>query len=440
MAVPEYENGRIVVPADSAYSNCEDGVYKASIPFVNNVDVTKYCDIPDQVDYFFNIPKEEPKYIANFNQDGYGLLHISTSRLQSRKLFTWGHNDGSDSWQEFLTKDAGKYVEIQAGLGKTQYGCIPMAPNTSWEWMEHYGAINVDAAIATKPYEEAVTEITEIVNTHLADYRLEAYLKETRPMAKTEGKLLYHGSGYGSFANELRNHNGEKELSPQLAFTDELGTYDTWKEFLKTGILNTPDINERPNDFVCDETLHQLLLDTIENKNAESWYAHYQLGLSYYQKENFAAAKAELLASYNCAHNPWALHGLAALALRNGNKAEASDYILEGYSFRKEDLSYLKETWKILLLADAYDKLLTIYETLPENFQNESRIYFGYLMALGRTGREKEAFEILTGDTPLELVDLRECEDTLGALYKELHKKIYGTEGTVPHVYNFYSL
>ncbi|MFR1054866.1 MAG: hypothetical protein ACLSFB_10885 [[Clostridium] scindens] len=70
-------------------------------------------------------------------------FQYSTKRLRGRKLFSWGHKEGADRWQEFLTEDAGRYVEIQAGLGKTQYGCIPMPPHSAWEWLERYGSIQV---------------------------------------------------------------------------------------------------------------------------------------------------------------------------------------------------------------------------------------------------------------------------------------------------------
>lgn len=151
MAVPEYENGRVVVPAEQAFTGRKGMIVKVDIPMVDGVEVTDYKKIPNSVDYFFAIQEEKPKFIANLDQDGYGLLQISTKRLQGRKLFSWGKRPGSDHWQEFLTDKAGRYVEIQAGLGKTQYGCIPMAPHTSWEWLEQYGAVQATRAILTRP-------------------------------------------------------------------------------------------------------------------------------------------------------------------------------------------------------------------------------------------------------------------------------------------------
>lgn len=101
MAVPEFENGRVIVPADEAFTQRCKTVYKVRIPYVDGTDVTDYKTIKKSVDYFFDIPAENPKYIANVNSEGYGLLQISTDRLRSRKLFSWGirmlRTDGRNS-------------------------------------------------------------------------------------------------------------------------------------------------------------------------------------------------------------------------------------------------------------------------------------------------------------------------------------------------------
>ena len=56
MAVPEYEGGRVIVPAESAYSSGGGSVYKVPVPVVDGIDISYYQNIPGQVDYFFNIP------------------------------------------------------------------------------------------------------------------------------------------------------------------------------------------------------------------------------------------------------------------------------------------------------------------------------------------------------------------------------------------------
>lgn len=178
---------------------------------VNGNDISKYKEIPNQVDYFFHIPKESPKYIANINKNGYGLLHLSTSRLVSRKLFSWGKNEASDNWQDFLTEHAGRYVEIQGGLGKTQYGCIPMAPHTAWEWVELYGAVQTSKDVSSSSYEQALREMNQIVEQQLQILQPETILSSTKLLAKQPAQLIQTGNGYGALemlcAPIEENHN-----------------------------------------------------------------------------------------------------------------------------------------------------------------------------------------------------------------------------------------
>lgn len=88
MAVCEYEGGRIIVPAEKAFTFGDGAVYKTSLPFVKGIDITDYKKIPKSTDYFFDIPEKSPKYIANVDRTGYGLLQVSTARLRARKLFS----------------------------------------------------------------------------------------------------------------------------------------------------------------------------------------------------------------------------------------------------------------------------------------------------------------------------------------------------------------
>ena len=70
MAVPEYEQGHITVPASEAYAGTGVECRKVSLPEVDGVDVSDYQKIPRSIDYFFNIPENEPKYIVNVDKNG----------------------------------------------------------------------------------------------------------------------------------------------------------------------------------------------------------------------------------------------------------------------------------------------------------------------------------------------------------------------------------
>lgn len=439
MAVPEYEGGRIIVPAKEAFTNREDGVYKVDIPMVNGNDISKYKEIPNQVDYFFHIPKESPKYIANINKNGYGLLHLSTSRLVSRKLFSWGKNEASDNWQDFLTEHAGRYVEIQGGLGKTQYGCIPMAPHTAWEWVELYGAVQTSKDASSSSYEQALREMNQIVEQQLQILQPETILSSTKLLAKQPAQLIQTGNGYGALENALRSYRGESQLSSHLDFGTLSSQYKEWMDFLETGHFPEKDPLEVPYDFMADDTFYRKLKETIQTINHQNWYAFYQLGLYYFQKNNIDASTECFIESMTLEPNPWAYHGLSVIYLKNQKNHGAIEFILKGYEMKKDDLSYLKETLKILLLAKGYEEIKKLYPTLPKDFAEESRVLFDYLIALARTGQEKEVLDYLN-EHHLVLEDLRECETSLGSLWEEVYERVNGDKGTLPKKYNYHSL
>lgn len=445
IAVPEFVDGRIVVPARRAYTNRDGEVYRVDVPMVEGIDVTAYGAIPKSVDYFFDIPAEEPKYIANFDRTGYGLLHLSTDRLRSRKLFSWGHQDGSDRWQEFLTRDAGRYLEIQAGIGKTQYGCIPMAPHTAWEWMELYGAVEMPENFVQADFLECQRRLTRYVRELKPYQDLDAVLKRTKTMAKTRAELLACGSGYGALASSLGKNTGH------LAFICKEPTLLLWKRFFDSGILHCPDPLAAPDAFLIDERNLCFMERMMQQhpQNQENWYAQYQLGLGYLVCGRKEEAEQTFARSLSLKENPWALHGLACEKLQNVRegipdemaekkwKNGAAEDILRGMRMVSEDVSYLKEGFRILSYCGCYETLCDFYETLTQELQMIGKLKFLYISALHHLGRNEQAFALLEENGGLEIEDIREGEDSIGELFRELSYALTGEKRSVPHKYNF---
>ena len=408
MAVPEYQDGRIICPAQEAYTSDSTRVYKVKLPFVDGVDVTKYRQIPDQVDYFFHIPASRRKYIVNINRHGYGLLHISTNRLQGRKLFVWGHNDASARWQEFLTEQAGDYIEIQAGLGKTQYGCIPMAPHTAWEWVEEYGPVQTDASLAVKPFRQAEEEMEQYIEKIFKQELPEKKLYERKALARTKGKLVQSGSGYGALENACRLKGGENLLSEHLDFTSTDERQQEWYAFLENGFLATPEPSGRPSAFMKDEIWFGLLKKSIAGRDRDNWYAHYQLGLQYLYRADVEHAVRRFESSLALQDNPWAWHGMAVCLVRTGRRGEGVRAIWNGLLMRLEDLPYVKEGMSLLLQMQAHDKMLEVYDLLAEKLKEESRVRFLYIQALAGVGEYRKAMDLLMEKGGLEIADIRD--------------------------------
>ena len=441
MAVPEYEQGHITVPASEAYAGTGVECRKVSLPEVDGVDISDYQKIPRSIDYFFNIPENEPKYIVNVDKNGKGLLQFSTGRLKGRKLFSWGSNVASDHWQEFLTKDAGRYVEIQAGLGKTQYGCIPMAPHTAWEWMEQYGSVQISEDVLEKEYRERTVLVTEkILETGLHE-KLKEKLETSKEMSRKKAQTVYRGSGYGALAvhGESTKHlefSMKAVNESQAENSKEEAVLEKWKHFFETGILHCPKPLEAPDEFMIDETNVDFLEAHME-ENAQNWYAYYQLGLGYYRKEDYGKAEKAFEDSLKLRESAWAFHGLSCVKLMQNEKDQAGRYILQGMAFERKELSYLKEGFRILLLAEKYEELSHFYRKLDKEEQEDSRLKLGYVQALHGLKQDKKALDLLESKGGLIPEDIREGEDSLGKVWKELYKSVYKKEGKLPHKFNF---
>lgn len=456
MAVPEYEDGRVIVPADSAYSSGGGSVYKVPVPVVDGIDISHYRNIPGQVDYFFHIPEESPRYIANVASDGFGLLQYSTRRLRGRKLFSWGNNSASARWQEYLTEEAGRYIEIQAGLGKTQYGCIPMAPHTAWEWIERYGAVQLNGR--SDSFEEDRETLTAMVRAEAGD-TLEKVLENSREWAVKPGKVIYRGSGYADLENACRMRRGEKPLSPHLDFSSEDQRQAPWRVFLETGRFPSADPAEIPADCMADDFWYEMLKkqaeqDQQENlqpqaepqsrgdrkpgKASQDWHLLYHLALNYMARGRNREAESCFIESIRQKENAWSRYGLASLLCLEGREYERAVSVMEqGLMERAGDLSYIKEGFRVLARCGGYDALIRVYEQLPEEVAAESRVVLEYIMALNRTGSFRKAYELLTADGGLVAADLREGENSIADLWLDLRRALNMPEEEVPHVFDF---
>lgn len=430
MAVPEYDGGQVIVPAESAFTYRDGMVLKTDIPIEGGVDVKKYQNIPRSVAYFFDIPEENPKYIANVNKEGYGLLQVSTKRLRSRKLFSWGKCNASDHWQEFLTDKAGRYVEIQAGLAKTQYGCLPMAPHTAWEWVECYGSVQVDPKIMEKSGEERTAWLTGKLMEEKVPEELEKRRISTKSLAKRPAEVIWRGSGFGA----MRPYTKGTE---HLAFEMEETGLLRWKEFLETGKLGKKDPLERPDEFCVDKENYPLLEQAVKREEAENWYAWYLLGIGYYTADRWEDARKAFERSWELEENPWAAHGSAEVCLVQDEKEPAAQWMTRGIVMKKKDVSYLKEGMKLLFQCGSYEAIKQIYNELSADMQSVGKLKFLYISVLHALGEDGRAYALLEENGGLEMEDIREGEDSIAQLWAELTESVTGEKGEVPYRYDF---
>ena len=188
---------------------------------------------------------------------------------------------------------------------------------------------------------------------------------------------------------------------------------------------------------MIDEENMEFLKQHMQGDNLKNWYAHYQLGLGYYQAEDYQHAGEELQESRKCAENPWALHALSCVYLLTDRKPEAASCMKKGLNMRMEDTPYLKEGFRILSLCGKYEEIINIYDNLNDDQKAVGKLQYYYILSLHKLGQYEKALELLEADGGLVMDDIREGEESLAQLWSDLYANVNGCKGKIPHVFNF---
>lgn len=93
------------------------------------------------------------------------------------------------------------------------------------------------------------------------------------------------------------------------------------------------------------------------------------------------------------------------------------------------------------MILNAGQELLDAYSELPKEIKFDSRIRYDYMCALEMTENYQKGYNILMADENYILEDLRECETSIGTLYKSLYKGVFGAEpDSIPPQWDFDAL
>lgn len=427
MATPEFPGGRVAVPADSAYNNSDGlGIKKSTIPIDRGIDISYPENIPDTIDYFYDIPDASEKFIANVDAEGYGLLQISSRRMRGRKLFSWGHRKGADNWQTMLTGDAGKYIEIQAGIGKTQYECLPMPPKTSWSFVECYTLAHISANAVGADYKSFVQAVQEQVEAVAPTDALEEICRQkAHTLALQRGELIYSGSGFGYLAQHLGQF-----VPDHLVFTPEADVYP-WMELVQRGAFDA-----EPENYAYGPAMEELLANALGK--CRDWAVPYHLALTAYDKRDFIRARELCEKSFVFDNNYRNNHLYAAILYQFGEPF--AYFASKSIRQRNGCYSVAESNFRLMLKGECYADLIAAFSDLSEKVQEHPRVKMYLAMAYLKTGDVDTAEQILTQDGGLLLFDFREGDRFLDTLYRSIRKQKYGessAEIQIPQRFDF---
>ncbi len=414
IAVPEQPGCRLVVPAMESYANAylngAHSLSKLPMPDGEGFDASYPCNFPNAKDHFFKIPDTQRKFETVLYQDGYGLIECSTRRLQGRKLFVWGQGTGGQRWQrKLLDQHSPNYLEIQAGLARTQQECLPMPPRTTWEWLEAYGAIQLSPPDVFGSWPDAVNAVNRKLNAMLPEAQLDDMLARTRQsIARKPARTVHHGSGWAALEEQRRG----KPLTNHLDFGTAGPEQQEWLDLLKQGRMD----DAPPRSFMVQDEWLDLLKKAALN-HPQSWKIHYHLALNHFRRHDLERANAAIAASIACRRTAWNLHAQAYLQRAAGRNDDVAALLLEALALRPNDTSLLKESSKTLMDCQAYAPLAALIPTLDQSLQQQATVRLINAKALAHSGRLDEAEAILDNLNADDLPGIREGETSLSALY-----------------------
>lgn len=423
IAVPETPDRRIIVPADSSYYSYWNRIAKTPIPMRGNRDATYPVNTECSMDYFFRLDEEKRRYIAALDKNGYGLVQTSTRRLRGRKLFVWGQSEGGHTWQRFLTDKAGDYAEIQAGLARTQYECIPMPPLSAWEWVEGYGAMTADPSEVHGDWMTARGEVEKQLESIVAEKSLEEYLTISRAdYALKPATPIRNGSGFGALENRRREKDGEPPLSPHLDFGMPDDVQRDWTTLLETGKLPCPSPDYTPPSYMTGGAWRGWVQKARE-QDEKNWYAHYQEGMMWLGSGDRIRAETCLQTAASLQPSCWSSYGLAACRYADGDLSGAIEHILHALSLRPGDVSLARDVFRFLQEAKRDEAIIACFEQLPPALQQDGKLRFYLAGAYVHIGELEKAEAIFYGNGGLIVPNIREGEMSLTELWFELEEK-----------------
>ncbi|MEI6072281.1 MAG: DUF5107 domain-containing protein [Verrucomicrobiae bacterium] len=434
IAVPENERTRVICPADSALHPMGDGRFaRTSVPMQSpGIDLTYARNMPAAHEYFFCIPQGVRPWEAAVEADGTGLLQVSTALLRGRKVFYWGMNQGGRNWQEFLSLPGRSYIEIQAGLARTQNQHVPMPAGATWEWTEAFGGIAVDP---TQAHSSDWNVAKGCIEVELAQRLPEALLNEydrgfAQSAACRADKMLFAGSGWAALERCRLAAQGLPDRIPaELDFGEPGADQTPWLALLETNSLPPAD---SPGHLMTQPEWQSILERSIEKGRSDHWLASWHLGNMRMENRDAAGAKQAWTKSMEQCSTGWALRNLAVLTARSVRppanawilnepppSSEAAELFLRAWEAGPPIVSVAIEAAQMLLATGQHARLAAFARSLPAVIRSHERIRIFAAAAAVKLGNLDEV-EPLFQQT---FATIREGETTLTDIWFEYHAR-----------------
>lgn len=442
-AVPDDGGTRVLSSSENVIVACGGGLAYGKLPHLPGMegDMSYPRNAPRSFDYFFQ-PEEgvRTEWEAAVDKKGFAFYDRSTAPLIYHKMFCWGNHRGGERWQQYLSDGKnGRYVELQAGIARSQMHDKPFPARSSMEWTQCFGGTRVDPGMAHGPtLHEANCRFGLVVGELIPENTLisaDAKYARCADIEVVEKDIVHRGSGWGALHLKLCPQIKTPLCFPESSLGEE---QRAWIALLETGVMPEEDPDRIPPSWMVSDKWLPLVEKSLEKPCGAVWNAYLHYGNMLFEywdnahtvptavkfdaSEYEKAAEAAWLESDRLRPNVWAERNLALL-YRLRNDAEKAERIYEEL-FRlpaaRCDISFSSEYMGWLNAGGKYGKAWEFYEKLPDDVKSNDRI----ALHAAACAVKLEKFDRLDGVFEHEYSDIREGETSLTDLWFEYKARL----------------
>ena len=378
-AVPENAMTRVLLSGSRAmYSRPATGVNAMGempyFPEFGPKDYSYTLNLKQSNDFFIQVPDDvKTPWEAAAYENGSVTFEKSTSLLHYRKIFCWGDRPGGWRWKEFLSEEGGgSYIEIQAGIARSQRHGLTMPGNTSWDFTTAFGGLTGDPAkLHDRDWNAACSYLDGELKNRVSSARLYGLHRKFASFAeRTPEKILHMGSGWGALETQMRAEEG-REIPAGFLFPAESMTEEQsyWLALLENGKLPDSD----PSSYLLDSRTKKAL-----EKSPASWQKYYHLGVIAAEVPDREAAVRAFSRSVDIKPNVWALRALAVLS---EDQAASEEYYDRAFALGFPDVGFAEEYLKLLVSMKKHAKAYEVFKSLPEEYKGDERVMISAVSA-----------------------------------------------------------
>lgn len=407
LAVSETPDVRVLAPAARAWRTTYDGrMATVGLPHPDaagpDISYSGRADHP--VDYFFQIDDSRRAWIAAVGADGQGVVHTSTARLRGRKLFCWGAGTSGSRWQEWLSGQDSRYLEIQAGLATTQLEHLRLDAGGQISWTEAIGPISVDPALAHAEWDAAGDAAAAALAAAVPEEQLDEvhrrWLRDTADLAPAE--LMHRGSGFGLAELRLRDKPGDHFRATPFTSPVSDGASHLLALLSGRGVDPERAARELPIPPVTDAW--QPWFESAPG----SWWASLMLAIRAHAAGDLDNARHRYQESLTLRPSALARRGLALISSADGDQDTAATGYRAAVALDPGCWPLLAEATDALLRAGRAVECLEMIADAPPEVAGHGRLVLLRVRALLAVGDQSAAARLL--QSGFDVADLREGE------------------------------